>query len=71
MEYLVVRFPRLRRVRIDGEFQGRTDELIELEPGRHTVTLGPPANFTPAEQVIILKQTSPLDPREVTFEPAE
>jgi hypothetical protein len=47
MEYLIVHFPRSRRVRIDDEFNGRTEELIEIEAGRHVVTLGPPNNFTP------------------------
>jgi hypothetical protein len=67
MEYLVVHFPRSRRVKVDGEFNGRTEELIELEAGRHTIGLGPPPNFTPPEQTVILKDTSPLAPREVTF----
>lgn len=70
MEYLVVRFPRSRRVKIDDEFNGRTEDLIELETGRHVVSLGPPYNFTPEEQTIILKDTSELDPREVNFEDA-
>ncbi|MCP9438980.1 MAG: hypothetical protein NNA20_04125 [Nitrospira sp.] len=68
MEYLLVRFPRSRRVRIDDEFNGRTNELIELEAGRHTVSLGPPYTYEPDEYTIILKNTSALDPREVTFE---
>jgi hypothetical protein len=69
MEYLIVHFPRSRRVLIDDEFNGRTEELIELEAGRHTVSLGPPYdNYKPDEYTIILKDTSELEPREVTFE---
>ena len=68
MEYLVVHFPRSRRVMIDDEFNGRTDEAIEIEAGKHVVSLGPPANFTPDQQTIILKDTSELEPREVSFE---
>jgi hypothetical protein len=69
MEFLVVRFPRSRRVLIDDEFNGRTDELIELEAGKHIVSLGPPYdNYTPEEYTIILKDTSELEPREVNFE---
>lgn len=69
MEYLVVYFPRPRRVLIDDEFNGRTEELIELEAGRHIVSLGPPYdNFKPDQYTIILKDTSELEPREVTFE---
>lgn len=69
MEYLVVHFPRSRRVLIDDEFNGRTEELIELEAGRHIVSLGPPYdNFEPEQCAIILKDTSELEPREVSFE---
>jgi hypothetical protein len=42
--------------------------LIELEGGTHTVSLEPPPpDFTPKSQVVILKDTSPLAPMEVTF----
>jgi len=68
MEYLVVRFPRSRRVRIDGEFNGRTGEAIEVEAGSHVVSLGPPSNFKPAEREIVLKDTSELAPLEISFE---
>lgn len=69
MEYLLVHFPRSRRVLIDDEFNGRTEEVIELEAGRHIVSLGPPYdNYTPDQCTIILKGTSVLDPREVSFE---
>jgi hypothetical protein len=71
MEYLVVRFPRSRRVKINDEFNGRTDELIELEAGTHVISLGPPDNFTPAERRIRLKDTSEIEPREVEFELVE
>ena len=68
MEYLIVHFPRSRRVKVDDEFNGRTDELIELEPGSHVVTLGPPDNFIPYERRLVLKETSELEPREISFD---
>ena len=68
MEYLLVTFPRSRRVKADDEFNGRTGEVIELEAGSHVITLGPPANFKPSEQRIILKNTSELAPREIAFD---
>ena len=68
MEYLIVHFPRSRRVKVDDEFNGRTDELIELEPGSHVVTLGPPDNFTPYERSLVLKETSEIEPREISFD---
>ena len=54
MEYLIVHFPRSRRVKVDDEFNGRTGELIELEAGSHVVTLGPPDNFAPEERRIVV-----------------
>lgn len=68
MEYLIVHFPRSRRVKIDDEFHGRTDEPIEIEAGKHVVSLGPPSNFTPDEQPVTLKDTSELEPCEVSFD---
>jgi len=68
MEYLIVHFPRRRRVKIDDEFNGYTEELIEVEEGRHVVSLGPPYNFTPDDRTIILKDTSEVEPREITFD---
>ena len=68
MEYLIVHFPRSRRVKVDDDFNGRTDELIELEAGSHVVTLGPPENFTPIERRLVLKDTSELEPREISFD---
>ena len=70
MEFLVVRFVRSRRVKVDGEFMGRTDELIEIEQGRHEVTLGYPPNFKPEIITVILKDTTEFTPREVRFEEA-
>jgi hypothetical protein len=70
MEYLVVRFVRSRLVKVDGEFMGRTDELLELERGEHKVTLGYVQNFTPENIVVRLRNTTEFTPREVQFEEA-
>ena len=69
VEYIWVTFVRSRRVKIDGEFFGRTDELLELEPGRHKVTLGYPPNFKPKLVVIEnLRDTNEFEPLEIDFE---
>lgn len=74
MEYLIVEFfdndglELSRRVKIDDDFIGQTDEhFFELERGTHFVSLGPPYNFTPAEMKIKLKNTTEIDPRVVRF----
>ena len=71
MEFLVVHFPRSRRVKVDGEFNGRTDEVLEIDAGTHVISLGPPNNFTPTERKIVLKDTDPIAPREVSFDVVE
>jgi hypothetical protein len=68
MEYLIVRFPESRGVRIDGAPQGRTDVLLELEAGVHDVTLDPPPNFSPPQRRVQLRDTAAVAPTEVTFQ---
>lgn len=67
-EYLSVLFPTRRRVKINGTFQGRTNQLIEIEGGHYEVTLGPPDNFTPARIEVDLRGTTAFTPRTVIFE---
>lgn len=69
-EYLVVLFPRNRRVMINGEFMGATNRKLELESGRYEVTLGPPKNFIPEKHDLDLGNTSSLMPMTVQFEEA-
>ena len=44
-EYLVVLFPRKRRVKIGSEAIGVTNTKLKLEGGPYKVTLGPPKNW--------------------------
>lgn len=66
-EYLEVLFPHRRSVLINGESMGETNMLLELEGGKYEVTLGPPQDFTPAQQQIDLRNTSALTPKHVEF----
>lgn len=70
-EYLVVLFPRRRRVKMNDMFLGHTNKLLEVEGGEYTVTLGPPKNFTPDEHQVDLHNTAPSSPKFVEFEEAE
>ncbi len=67
MEYLIVYFPETRRVLIDGEDQGETGETIELDRGTYVVSLSPSDDSTPKKHTVILKNTSPIRPKQVTF----
>ncbi|HEY7542583.1 MAG TPA: hypothetical protein VIF11_20735 [Methylomirabilota bacterium] len=67
MEYLIVRFPETREVRVDGIPHGRTNIVMQFEAGIHAVTLGPPWNFAPVEQKVLLYNTAALDPYRIEF----
>ena len=67
MEFLIVLFPESREVRVDGVPQGKTNFILQFEAGMHTVTLGPPRNFSPVEQKVLLQNTAALDPCKVEF----
>ncbi|MHB8069891.1 MAG: hypothetical protein ACYDIC_18525 [Desulfobaccales bacterium] len=70
MEYMKVLFPKSRRVLLNGEPRGYTNELLELQGGKYKVSLEPPPDFTPPEQEIDLRNTSAMEPLEVKFEEA-
>ena len=73
MEYVIVIFEDDRELVIDGEVQGRTNKIIELERGTHIITLkAPPFDFRPEEEVtIILEETTAISPEEVHYEKVE
>jgi hypothetical protein len=70
MEYVKVNFRMNKKVLVNGRPCGSTNLVIEIEAGAHTVSLAAPADFKPAEIEVVLEpnQTSPLNPREITFE---
>jgi len=69
-EYLVVLFPQPRKVLLNGDPRGYTNELLTLDGGKYLVSLDDPPDFTPLEQEIDLRHTSALEPLEVEFEEA-
>ena len=67
-EYIVVEFAEKREVMIDDiAMPYETDEVIELEPGTHTISLVGEKNFNPSERDITPSGTSPLQPDKVLF----
>ena len=72
MAFLKVIFWEERGVLVDGKRSGKTNFVIEIEEGTHTISLEPPANFKPSQVTVVLAadQTGPLSPREVSFERA-
>ena len=67
MEYLLVHFREDRGVIVNGQSQGRTETVIELEAGQHIVSLDPPVDYSPSSETIDLQGTTVLSPLEFTF----
>jgi len=67
MEHILVHFPVARTVFIDGEESGRTNKILRVEEGTHTISLGEPGDYKPSSRTVTIKGTSPIKPREVTF----
>jgi hypothetical protein len=68
MEFLLINYPWEREVIIDGVEAGLTNHLITLAAGTYTVSLAPPADFFPPDRDVVVKGTSPLEPKEVEFD---
>jgi hypothetical protein len=67
-EYIIVEFDEKRQVMIDDiTMPYETDQVIELDPGTHTISLAGERNFSPAEQDITPSGTSSLQPDKVIF----
>lgn len=67
-EYIIVVFYEIREVFIDSEASGyMTREVIELEPGTHTISLAGNPDFIPSEQDVTPSGTSPIKPLTVNF----
>ena len=69
MEYLVVEYPRKRKVVVKDETIGYTNEVIELEAGPYTISLSGQSNYSPASRRVNLVNTSVLDPKTISFSP--
>ena len=62
MEYVVVRYPKRRVVRMDGQDVGFTNETLMVEQGHHVFDLGEPLDYTPASLEKLVQDTVSEDP---------
>ena len=67
MEFLLVKFRENRQVVVDGHFLGSTNQVIELEAGKHSIGLAAPYDFEPQEWRIAIVNTTVIQPFEVEF----
>jgi hypothetical protein len=47
MEFVVVSYPFVRDVRIDGQLAGKTNDTLRVGRGHHTFDLGYPQDYQP------------------------
>jgi hypothetical protein len=67
MEYVKVTFPTRRRVYIDDEANGFTNQVLRVDAGTHRFDLGDGDNYRPRSRKVTVKDTSPQKPKRVAF----
>ncbi|MCK9420568.1 MAG: thermonuclease family protein [Nitrospirae bacterium] len=60
MEHILVHFPLSRPVLIDGEKSGKTNAILRVEEGRHTLSLGDPQDYKPSSRTVNHTSGSPV-----------
>ena len=68
MNWILVRYPRRRRVYVDDAFLGYTNrKLLVGEDGTYTVHLGKPVNYSPARRRPRVSGATRRNPLELVF----
>jgi hypothetical protein len=62
MEYVVVSYPTTRKVRIDGQDAGFTNETLMVETGNHIFDLSNPRDYLPGSVTKIIQRTTSIGP---------
>ena len=62
MEYVVVAYAVDRKVRIDGQEAGFTNDTLMVEKGNHAFDLGDPQDYQPASVEKIVQSTTSVGP---------
>jgi hypothetical protein len=62
MEFVVVTYTVDRKVRIDGQDAGFTNDTLMVEKGTHIFDLGEPQDYLPASFEIIVRDTTSVGP---------
>lgn len=70
-EFVVVTYPTVRNVRVDGKISGVTNETIRVERGHHAFDLGDPLDYEPASIEKSVRNTTTVRPMHIDdFHPA-
>ncbi len=72
MEYVVVRYPKDRNIRIDGQVAGETNDTLMVEQGHHIFDLGDPHDYQPQSVEKDVQNTTSVSPLLIgDFRPSE
>ncbi|MGH8472316.1 MAG: hypothetical protein ACREVJ_07680 [Gammaproteobacteria bacterium] len=69
MEWVIVKYPRVRDVFIDGRRSGPANRMLIVREGKQTFHLGTPIDYRPPRRSVTVTGTSAADPAMVEFEP--
>jgi hypothetical protein len=62
VEYVVISYPTVRKVRIDGQDAGFTNDTLMVEAGNHLFDLGNPRDYQPGSVTKIVQGTTAIGP---------
>jgi len=68
MEWVMVTYPRVRDVFIDGRRSGQTNRLLIVGEGTHMFDLGTPPDYRPTKRTVTVTDTSPAAPMIIDFQ---
>ena len=69
MEWVIVKYPRVRDVFIGGRRSGPANQIMIVREGTQTFDLGTPIDYRPSRRTVTVTRTSAADPAMIEFEP--
>jgi hypothetical protein len=71
MEHVVIIYPIPRKVRIDGQDAGFTNDTLMVERGHHIFDLGDPQDYQPPSVERVVQSTTSIGPLVINdFQPS-
>jgi hypothetical protein len=68
-EFVIVTFLGRRQVYVDGNHNGFTNDIIQVQTGTHTFDLGAPRNYKPFSKTVKVTGTLASLPKIIEFKP--
>lgn len=67
MEWVIVRYPRVRDVFIEGRRSGPTNRVLIVREGTQTFDLGVPVDYHPQQKRVVVTGTTAATPQLIDF----